>query len=49
MDEGRATIGKVRRRNKDRDMAEQDKLEGREENEVKGSDGRKKVSTWWMN
>ena len=29
-------------------MAGQDELEGKEEDEIEGSDGRKKVSTWWM-
>ena len=29
-------------------MAGQDKLEGKEEDEIEDSDGRKEVLTWWM-
>ena len=43
--EGRATRGKVQRHSKGRDMTRQDKWEGDEEDEIEGSDGRKKVST----
>ena len=43
---GRATIGNVPRHDKGRDMAGQDKLDGKEEDEIVGSDGRRKVSTW---
>ena len=46
--EGRAIIDEVLRRNKGRDMTEQDKLECKEEDEIEGIDSRRKVSTCWM-